>query len=150
MVCPDDHRDADFTERDTDKGGKMTEQIRLGFIGCGGHASGSLYPNLPSINTIDLVATCALIEAKAQRNARNYGAKVWYTDYQKMIAAEDLDAVAIVGSPQMHTELGIACLNAGLHIFIEKPPSVNADEAMRILEAIFKSSQTGQAVMISH
>ena len=129
----------------------MAEHIRLGFIGCGGHSTGSLYPNLPFIDTIDLVATCDLIGEKAQRNARNFGAKSWYTDYEQMIASEELDAVAIVGSPQMHTELGIACLKAGLHIFIEKPPSVNAANALRLVEAARKNGKMGMvATMWRH
>jgi len=76
-------------------------QIRLGFIGCGGHASKNLYPCIPMIDQIDLVATCDLDEEKAKRNCRRFGAKAWYTDYERMIKEQQPDAVAIVGPPAM-------------------------------------------------
>ena len=52
-----------------------------------------------------------------------------------MLESEELDAVAICGPPQLHTEAGIASLEAGLHVFVEKPPSVNFVESRRFLKA---------------
>ena len=65
-------------------------QVRLGFVGCGGHSTRSLQPNIPQIEEIDFVAAAELDEARASQSARRYGVKP-YTDFKEMIAAENLD-----------------------------------------------------------
>lgn len=122
------------------------EVVKVGFIGCGSHSTASLYPCLRGIPEMRLVATCDLVEEKAKRNAEAFGAKSWYTDYDRMLKNEDLDAAFIVGTPQMHTELGIRCLEKGLHIFVEKPPSINVAEAMKFSEA---SKKHGRHVYVA-
>ncbi|MGQ9514614.1 MAG: Gfo/Idh/MocA family protein [Thermoproteota archaeon] len=122
------------------------EAIKVGFIGCGAHSTASLYPCFRGIPEMQLVATCDLVEEKARRNAQAFGAKKWYTDYERMIEEEELDAVFIVGSPKMHTELGIGCLERGLHIFVEKPPSLNLADALRFFEA---SKRAGRHVFVA-
>jgi len=123
----------------------LRRRVRLGFIGCGGHARGTLYPCLPHIEEVELVAVCDLDPERARQTAERFGAKRWYTDMERMLAGEELDAVVICGPPQLHTEAGIRCLEAGLHVFVEKPPSVNYLESMRFLEAARKA---GRNVMV--
>ena len=53
-------------------------QARLAFIGCGGFATGSIFPNIHLVPEIDLAAVCDIDRAKAERNARNFGAKAVY------------------------------------------------------------------------
>ncbi|HIE14172.1 TPA: Gfo/Idh/MocA family oxidoreductase, partial [Candidatus Bathyarchaeota archaeon] len=93
----------------------------------------------------ELVAVCDLKEDLAKRNARWFGFKRWYTNVDQFLKQESLDAVFIVGPPTMQTDLGIRCLKLGLHVFVEKPPSICVEEAKRFLEA---SKKTGRNVMI--
>jgi len=122
------------------------DQVRLGFIGCGSHSTANLYPCLRWAKEIDFIATCDLKEELAKRNARMFGAERWYTDYQKMLREESLDAVMICGPPQMHSELGISCLEQGVHVFVEKPPAISAAEAKELLHV---SRRTGKHVMVA-
>lgn len=112
----------------------MVKKARIGFIGCGGHATASLYPTIHTIPEIDLVAVCDLKEELAKRNARNFGARKWYTDLDKMLSKEELDGVIIVGLPRMHYEIGKRCLDAGLPIFVEKPSANSYEEALDLAE----------------
>lgn len=107
------------------------KQAKIAFIGCGRHATRTLYPNIPSIPEIDLVAVCDLQENLARRNARMFGARRWYTDAKLMLEKEqDLHGVIVVGIPQMMKELGELVLRQrGLPIFVEKPPAINFREA---------------------
>ena len=126
-------------------------RVRLGFIGCGNHATTMLFPCLPMIPEVELVATCDLVEERARRNCRRFGGLRWYTDYRKMIEEEQLDAVAVVGPPEMHTELGVACLEAGLHVFMEKPPSVDLEGIKHLCEAAKRTGKYGMvATMWRH
>ena len=110
------------------------ETIKLGFVGCGGHATGQLYPTIHTIPEIDLTAVCDLKEELAKRNARDFGAGKWYTDLDKMLSEEKLDGVAISGPPQMHCEVGKKCIDAGLPIFVEKPSAISYKEALDLAE----------------
>ena len=122
----------------------MEGKVRIGFIGCGKHATRDLYPNIARIPELELVATCDLIEGLAKRNAQLYGAKAYYTDFEKMLSEEELDAVMIVGSPDMHTELGVACLKHGVHIFVEKPIATTLEKAKLLVETADKVGKFGQ------
>lgn len=118
------------------------DKLRLAFIGCGGQAS-KLQANLPQIPAIDFVATCDLEQGKAENNARRFGARQAYTDFREMIETEKPDAVAVCGPPQMHHELGIACLELGCHIFVEKPPAITAAETREIVDAAERTGKMG-------
>ena len=127
------------------------DKLRVGFIGCGGQATGNIYPHIVSSPEMELVACCDLIEEKAKNNAEKFGAKAWYLDYEKMLDNEEIDAVFVVGHPHMHTELGIACLEKGYHVFTEKPTATNVADAKRLAETgerMGKSNQVGH--MLPH
>ena len=72
-------------------------QAKLAFIGCGGFATASIFPNNHLVPQIDLVAVCDLDEARAQRNARTFGARRVYTDLHEMLDKEELDGVVVIG-----------------------------------------------------
>jgi predicted dehydrogenase len=118
------------------------EKVRLGFIGCGSQAT-LLQANLPHVEAIDFVATCDLDAAKAETNARRFGAAAWYTDFREMLEAERPDAVAVCGPPPMHHELGIACLEAGCHVFLEKPPALSAAGTQELAAAAAAAGRMG-------
>lgn len=123
------------------------DKLRVGFIGCGGQATGNIYPHIASIPEMELVACCDLIEEKAKRNAERFGAKAWYLDYEKMLDNEDIDAVFIVGHPHMHTELGIACLEKEYHVFMEKPTATNLTDARLLAET---AERMGKSTQVGH
>lgn len=111
----------------------MTERkAKIGFVGCGGHATSALYPVLHKIRQLELVAVCDLKEELAKRNARLFGAHRWYTDVKEMLESEELDGVIIVGPPQMHVEVGKVCLDAGKPILVEKPSAISYEEAFSL------------------
>jgi myo-inositol 2-dehydrogenase/D-chiro-inositol 1-dehydrogenase len=123
------------------------DRIKVGFIGCGSHSTENLYPCLRYFSDrVELVATCDIDAEKAERNARLFGFDKWYKDYRQMIEVEDLDGVFIVGHPNMHYEIGLECLKSGIHIFVEKPPALNSDQAYRLLEA---SKEHNRFVMVA-
>jgi len=101
----------------------------------------SLQPAVALIPQIEYMAACDLVEERAREAVRRFGAKRWYTDYNRMIDEESPDGVIIVGPPQMHEELGVSCLKRGLNVFIEKPPSLSLDGARRIFEAMKASGR---------
>lgn len=119
--------------------------VRVGFIGCGNHATHNIYPSL-RFAECTLAAVCDLDERKRSYNQRVFGAQNAYADYRQMFANESLDAVFIVGSPQMHHQLAIEAMRAGYHVFIEKPPAHTLAETEELAAV---SAQTGRILMVA-
>jgi predicted dehydrogenase len=104
----------------------------------------SLMPGIPSIPEIDLVAVCDIQRELAERNARSFGARSVYTDVAQMLGEEQPDAVMVVGPPQMHEEIGIVVLEAGAHLWVEKPIAPTVEGARRLVEAAQRKGKFGQ------
>lgn len=120
------------------------EKLRIGFIGCGRHATKMLYPSL-HLARLELAAVCDVDETKARRNARWFGAESVYTDHRRMLEEESLEAVMICTGPKTHTPLALDCIERGLPVFVEKPPALNLAEAERLRE---RSEASGVPVMV--
>ena len=119
-------------------------RVRLAVIGAGRQCTNALMPALPFIEEIDLVAVCDLQRDLAERNARRFGALASYTDAGAMLRQEAPDAVMVVGPPQMHEELGLQVLEAGAHLWIEKPAAPTVAGARRLVDAAGRAGKTGQ------
>jgi myo-inositol 2-dehydrogenase/D-chiro-inositol 1-dehydrogenase len=109
--------------------------VNIGIVGCGGLPQGVLLPCVAAIPKLNLIATCDLDEGKAEMVARRYGAGTWTTDWRELLEVKELDGVMVVAPPAIHEEVGIATLERGLHLFLEKPPSMTAEGARRLFEA---------------
>ena len=49
------------------------QTLKVGFVGCGLHATRDLFPSLSKVNNIRLIATCDLDVKKAKKNASKFG-----------------------------------------------------------------------------
>lgn len=58
-----------------------------------------------------------------------------FTDYRDMLDAGIVDAVSIATPHHLHGEMGLDCLNAGLHLFMEKPLATRVSEADAMIDA---------------
>ncbi|MCK4490465.1 MAG: Gfo/Idh/MocA family oxidoreductase [Anaerolineales bacterium] len=110
---------------------QIVKNLRVGFIGCGRHATKILFPSL-HLARLDLLAVCDIDEAAARRNARWFGAESVYTDHRSMLEKESLEAVIICTGAKTHTPIAIDCIERGLPVFVEKPPALNLAEAERL------------------
>jgi predicted dehydrogenase len=70
-----------------------------------------------------------------------------YTELDEMLASEKIDMVDICLPPAFHADAAVAALQAGKHVFCEKPMSLSAKDAKRMMAAREKS---GKLLMIGH
>jgi len=128
---------------------EYARKVRVGFIGCGGHAFRNVFPTF-QYAPVELVAVCDLEAERAAHYARQFGAQRHYADHREMLAREELDAVFIVtncgadGRP-LYPLLAADCLRAGCHAWIEKPPAASSEE---IRQLVAVSEKTGKFVMV--
>ena len=110
--------------------------LKAGFIGAGGRSQGAHYPNVNRLeDDVEMLAACELDEEKLAQVAQKYEFPHTYTDHRKMLDTEDLDIVYCVMNEKWILQPALDCLNAGKHLFIEKPPGANSDETQQLLEA---------------
>lgn len=111
------------------------DKIKLAFLGVGDVAQRDYLPEFHRLsNRVELVAMCSRTEQRARAVAEEYEVHAWYTDYERMLAETDADAVINLTPIQLHTETTIAALQAGKHVYTEKPVATSVHEAKRIQE----------------
>jgi len=107
-------------------------------IGCGGIANWAHLPNLKKLG-IDITATCDIIGERAEAAAKKYGGKP-YIDYREALK-EEADFVVIATPPDTHYEIAKAALEAGKHVFLEKPLAADLSVAKKLYETAQKSDK---------
>ena len=123
------------------------DQVKIGLIGCGGIAGAHVvgYGELfyRGLRVFSIKACCDVSEEKARGRAREIGSfqgekPQVYTDFEKMIREEDLDAVDICLPHSLHHTVAVRCLEEGLNVIIEKPLGITMRAARKIIDAAEK------------
>jgi predicted dehydrogenase len=86
-----------------------------------------------------LKAVCFRNETKVKAFAEQWGFESYETDWRKLIAREDIDAVDICTPNDTHAEIAIAAAKAGKMILCEKPLARNLEESAEMVDAIEKA-----------
>lgn len=106
---------------------EFARRLRVGLVGAGSHAYRNLLPALHYL-PVELRAVCDVDFERAQRTASEYGARP-YAGLTDMIAREEgLEAVLLCVSPRLHPPLACEAFDAGLHVWMEKPPALRATQ----------------------
>lgn len=106
--------------------------IKTCIVGCGKIADAHATA-LSSIPNCEIVGVCDNEELMAKQLYERYQIKQYFHDIHEMLDASRPDVVHLTTPPQSHFELGRICINAGCHAYIEKPFTVNFDEADQLI-----------------
>jgi predicted dehydrogenase len=111
----------------------MAEKIRVGVIGVGqiGKAHVDRYTRVPDA---EMVAVADINEAEAQRVAQQYGIPNAYGDFRQLLARDDIAAVDVCLHNNLHMPVTLAALEAGKHVYCEKPMAGSYRDAETMLE----------------
>ncbi len=114
------------------------DRLRIGVIGLGWF--GEIHCEaIIGVPNLELAALCTRTESRLGELARKFNVKKTYTDYCKLLADPDIDAVSIVTMWDQHTDPAIASLDAGKHVFLEKPMASTVADCRKIIAAAQKS-----------
>lgn len=108
--------------------------VRVGFIGAGAFAAGTLLPALAKIDRVHLGAIASARGFTARHLAEKYAIPSCTTDTDALMAS-DLDAVIIATRHDQHATLSARALRAGRHVFVEKPPALDAAQLDDVMAA---------------
>lgn len=110
--------------------------LKAAFIGAGGRSRKAHYPTIHRLNEeVEMAAVCELDGELMDRIVQEHQFRHTFTDHREMLDAIDPDIVYCVMNEKWLLKPALDCLNAGKHLFIEKPPGKNSIETQRILDA---------------
>jgi predicted dehydrogenase len=110
---------------------------KLAIIGCGGIGGYHLDHFLKFKDLdIELVGFCDVVPEKAERFVKWAGKGKAYTDFRKMYDETKPDVVFIGIEPYKHGEIEFETIERGIHLFVEKPVSLDLDLAKEIRDKI--------------
>lgn len=110
------------------------KKVRVGVVGVGSHSYRNLLPTLTYL-PMEFVSIADPDEDTRTKTAREYGIERHYSSTTEMYANENLDAVLLCVSPQLHPKLAIEAFNAGLHVWMEKPVATMVSEVDEMIAA---------------
>lgn len=116
------------------------EQLRVGVVGIGRMGAQHARNLSGTVAGAKLVAIADPDEAAGKRLGEQLGLDAVYTDYKDLIGRDDIDAVVIAAPADKREEMVSACVEAGKHIFCEKPVAQDLDSARRIRRVVEKGS----------
>jgi UDP-N-acetylglucosamine 3-dehydrogenase len=122
------------------------KKVPVGVLGLGwfGEKHVSILSNLPNV---ELTAVCSRTEARAREVASKYGVKKVYTDWQKLVKDQEIDALTVTNNVQDHAAPVVGAAEAGKNVFVEKPISNSLEEADRMIAA---TERAGALFMVGH
>jgi predicted dehydrogenase len=103
-----------------------------------GYWGPNLVRNFRNSSEWDLVAVCDLDEARARKAIGRRSTVDIETSLERLLARDDVDAVAVATPARTHSAIATAALEAGKHVLVEKPISDSRGEALRMIEAAYE------------
>jgi predicted dehydrogenase/threonine dehydrogenase-like Zn-dependent dehydrogenase len=115
--------------------------LRVALVGAGNLARWAHLPNLRRSPDARLHAVCSMNGARGKNYALRFGAAYCTTEYEQILADPEIDMVLIVSRNQHHASQALAALNAGKHVFLEKPMALTEDECRALVDAVDSSGK---------
>jgi predicted dehydrogenase len=131
--------------------------LRFGLIGCGGRGTGAALNLLAAGNDLSIVAisdilpdrleSCKnILNEKGKQNITEKNAFLGFDGYKKVLDS-DIDAVIIAMPSRFHPAMFEAAIEAGKHVFVEKPCAVDAPGVRKFMVAARQADQKGLSVV---
>ena len=106
--------------------------LKIGIIGCGKIADQHA-EQIQRLSGCEIVGVCDCEELMAKQMYERFPVKQWFGDVETMLEVGRPDIVHITTPPKSHFALGKLCLEAGCHVYIEKPFTLVSAEAESLI-----------------
>ena len=126
---------------------RLEKQLKIGVLGCGAIAQAGHFESVTKARNTTLHAICDVAEDLLQRFSVTYGAAKIYTQYERMLADPDIDAVIIATADAFHVPAATAALAAGKHVLCEKPLGIALEEVEALRTGV---ADSGCKLQVGH
>ena len=110
--------------------------LKVAIVGCGKIADGHVEEIQKLSEKARLTAVCDLEILIAEQLAVRYGIPTHYDDFAKLLSAEKPDVVHIATPPQAHLALTRMAVEAGCHVYVEKPLTLNHADSTALIRCV--------------
>ncbi len=121
-------------------------KIRVALLGCGQIADAHL-SQIQRIRSAEVVAVCDMYEDLAYQAAARFNVPAIFTNLETMLADTKPDVVHVTTPAHTHAPLSIQLMQAGCHVYVEKPFTLDGPEAEQVLKVARK---TGKQICVGH
>ena len=111
--------------------------LKVSYVGTGGNAQGHLR-RLSEMEGVEIAACCDIREERAQASAEKYGGTA-YQDWRAMLDEAEMDVCYFSLPPFAHEGAEAEAASRGIHIFVEKPVSMDIETGLAVKEALDRS-----------
>jgi len=122
--------------------------LKVCLVGCGGMAVGGHGPAFQKIarenSWIRLAACCDVDAHRAEEFRKTFGFEKSYTDMHEMLRIEKPDAVSLVVPVHLTEKMSIQVMEMGIPVILEKPPGMNRDQTLRMMDAAVRTGTIHQ------
>jgi len=109
--------------------------VCVGVIGAGNFATATLLPAMKAAGNIEFGGICASGGSSARSAGARHGFRFCASDESELLQDDFINTIAICTRHSAHARLTVDALNAGKHVFCEKPLAMNEDQLASILKA---------------
>ena len=109
--------------------------INVGILGAGGIAALSHLPEIADVHGMQVTHICGRTERRLRLLCERFQVPRYSTSWSDLLADDELDAVIVALPHPLHAEAGLAVLQHGLHLFMQKPLCTTVGEANQLVEA---------------
>lgn len=139
------------------KGKNEMKKLNIGLVGAGfmGKAHVVAYSNMPKFfwpaPAVPVLKTVCDIEESIAKEAKDrFGFQQYVTDWHDIVNDPEIDIVSICTPNNAHAEIAIAALEAGKHVYCEKPIASTHEDARAMAEAAEKAAKKGIISMCAY
>lgn len=120
------------------------DNVNIALIGAGGMGSSDLNTAL-RVPGVKVVAVCDLYTGRLESAKKKWGNDIFITkDYKEILNRKDVDAVIIATPDHWHKQISIDAMNAGKHVYCEKPMVHSIEEGPEVIAAQKKTGKVFQ------
>ena len=123
----------------------MSDKLKVGVIGTGIIGKGHVRGYKSMSNDVEIVAVADLNESEARRVAQEHNIPNVFSDYHELLKNEEIDSVDVCLPNFLHAPATIAALEAGKHVYCEKPMAKTGPEAQAMYDA---AQRTGKKLAV--
>lgn len=120
----------------TSSTGRQTEAVRIGVLGAGNFANAILLPAVQKAGGVELVGIASAGGVTAQAAAKKFGFSFATTDENEIFTDVGINTILVLTRHQHHARQVIAALEAGKHVYCEKPLAITPEDLDRIFSLV--------------
>jgi predicted dehydrogenase len=111
----------------------MAKKIKAGVVGCGVISEIYMQNLTKRFKNVEIIACMDLIRERAEKRAEQFNVPKVH-DLEDFYKDPEIELVVNLTTPQSHTDVDLRALNAGKHVYSEKPFALNKADGMKVIE----------------